>query len=239
MRLLMSAVILAAATAVAVPASAQGTGSSSSTKRPKPAAQAPKPKTKKPPVGIRAFFVIDAEMMSASQSFKAVTGSSTLVGYGGGGELLNVWRNLFVRGAVSVQPKSGKRAFVVDGVAISTGIGIDIRVRTTEIGAGWRTPFKKHPKYALFYGGGVLFANYTETSQFQTSADPVVNNSFTGYSVQGGLDAQLSKRIYAAVEAQYRGVPNAFDANGVAGAYGETNLGGFAIRAMIGIKLKK
>lgn len=238
MRLLLSTVILATATAVAVPASAQGTGSSSSTRRPTSAAQAAKPKVKKAPIGIRAFFVVDGEMMAASQSFKAVTGSSTLIGYGGGGEVLNLWKHLFVRGVVSVAPASGERAFVVDGAVISTGVGIDVRVRTTEIGAGWRTPFKKHPKYALFYGAGVLLVNYTETSQFEASSD-AVNESSTGYSLQGGLDAQLSKWIHAAVEAQYRGVPNAFDANGVAGAYGETDLGGFVIRAMVGIRLKK
>jgi hypothetical protein len=240
MRMLTSAIVFTAAIATAASASAQGTGTSSSTQRPpstaKPATA--KPPQPKPKIGYRAFFVLDVESMTASQSFKAVTGSSTLIGYGGGGEVLNLWKHLFARGAVAFAPASGERVFVIDGDVISTGVPIDVGVRTVEIGAGWRLPLRKHPKYTPYFGGGVLFTNHSESSQFGTDADNV-HESTTGGSVQGGLDLTLSKRIYAVFEAQYRVVPNAFGAGGIADVYDETDLGGFVFRVMVGFRLGK
>jgi hypothetical protein len=40
----------------------------------------------------------------------------------------------------------------------------------------------------------------------------------------------------AGVEAQYRGIPNAIGAAGVSQIYNETNLGGFVVRALFGVK---
>jgi opacity protein-like surface antigen len=238
MRILTTSVILAAAMAVAVPAAAQSAGSSSSTQKP-PAAQAKpaaaKPPAPKPKIGYRGFFVLDTEMMTASKSFDAVTGSSTLIGYGGGGEVVNLWQHLFVRGSITVAPSSGQRVIVLGGTVIPTGVGIDVGLRTMEIGGGWRFPIRKHPQFTPYAGGGVLFVNYTEDSQFATSTDNV-NESFTGYAFQGGLDLTLTRWIYADVEAQYRLVPNALGQGGISKTFDETDLGGFAFRVMVGVK---
>ncbi len=239
MRTLTTGVILAAALAVAVPASAQGTGTSSSTKKPaatqaKPAV--PKPPAPKPKIGYRGFFVLDTEMMTASQSFDAITGSSTLIGYGGGGEVVNLWQHLFVRGSIAVASTNGERAIMLGTTVIPTGVGIDVGLRTIEIGGGWRFPIRKHPQFTPYAGGGVLFVNYTEDSQFSASTDNV-NESFTGYAVQGGLDLTLSRWVYAGVEAQYRLVPDALGRGGVSKTFNETDLGGFVFRVMVGVKL--
>ena len=116
MRILTSAVILAAAMAVAASGVRAGHRvqqfhAEAGRRSPPPA----KPPAPKPKVGSRGFFVLDTEMMTASKSFDAVTGSSTLIGYGGGGEVVNLWQNLFVRGSIAVAPTSGERAFVVNG----------------------------------------------------------------------------------------------------------------------------
>jgi hypothetical protein len=241
MRILASSVFLAAAMAVAVPVSAQGTGVSSSTqKKPatpaKPSTPKPAPKPKpKPKLGFRGFFVLDTEMMTASQSFDAITGSSTLIGYGGGGEVVNLWQNLFVRGSFATAPASGERAFVVDGAVIPTGLGIDIALNTFEIGGGWRFPLRKHPTFTPYAGGGVLFVSYSEDSQLSTSTDNV-SESFTGYAFQGGVDLALSRLMYVAVEGQYRIVPNALGEAGVSKAFDEKDLGGFAFRVLVGVK---
>ena len=63
-----------------------------------------------------------------------------------------------------------------------------------------------------------------------------MNESFTGYAFQGGLDLTLSRMVYAAVEGQYRLVPNALGEDGVSKAFNETDLGGFAFRVMVGVK---
>ena len=241
MRILIPAVILAAALAVASPAAAQATGSSSSTQK-APAKPAKPPKPKKPPVprkpiGARAFFIVDTEFMSASQSFTASTGSSTMFGFGGGGEILNLWKGIFARVAYSTASKTGERGNVVEGEFISSGFPMDIGVNTLELGAGWRTYMKKHPKVALYAGGGVLFVGYSQKSAFEPSFD--AEERATGYSVQGGLEYALSKWFTAAVEGQYRGVPGVAGIAGVSGGYDETDLGGYVIRGMVGIRFKK
>jgi opacity protein-like surface antigen len=96
---------------------------------------------------------------------------------------------------------------------------------------------KKHPKVALYAGGGLLLVGYSQKSAFEPSAD--VNERATGYSAQGGLEYALSKWFTAAVEGQYRGVPGLAGIAGVSGGFDETDLGGFAIRGMVGIRFKK
>jgi hypothetical protein len=244
MRILIPAVILAAALAVPSSAAAQATGSSSSTqKAPAKPAKSKKPPVPRKPIGARAFFIIDTEFMSASQSFTASTGSSTMFGFGGGGEILNLWKGIFARVAYSTASKSGDLGTVANGEFIPSGFPLDIGVNTFELGAGWRTYMKKHPKVALYTGGGVLFVGYSEKNTFEPSLD--VSERFTGYSVQGGLEYALSKWFTAGVEGQYRVVPNALGEAGISKFYCvsktdcESDLGGSVIRGMVGIRFKK
>jgi hypothetical protein len=60
-----------------------------------------------------------------------------------------------------------------------------------------------------------------------------------GYSVQGGVEFALAKWLTAGIEGQYRAVPDALGEFAVSKAYGESDLGGFAVRAMIGVRFKK
>lgn len=237
MRLTASVVILAVAMAAATPAWAQQTGqttgtSSSTQKRP------PRPPAPKLPLGLRAFLIGEGTLMSASDSFKAVTGSAVLFGVGGGAEVLNIWKRLFARVGVTTTATDGVRAFVIDGEVIPTGVTIDIGMRIIEIGAGWRMHFAKRPKLVFYYGGSVLFVKYTEDSQFGSGQDNV-DESFRGYSAQAGLELVLWKWLTAAVEGQYRIVPDALGAGGLSKDFNETDLGGAAIRGMIGVRFKK
>ena len=123
MRILTTVLAAAVALSIASPVYAQTTGTSSSQKKPstpkKPAPPLPKPK-----MNFRAFGTFEVEMMSASDTFKAVTGSSSVIGYGGGGEVLNLWKTLFVRGDIVLSSTSGERAFAIGDEVISTGIPI-------------------------------------------------------------------------------------------------------------------
>jgi hypothetical protein len=238
MRIVTSLIVITAALAMASPAAAQATGTSSSRQRkavmPKPAS----PPLPKPKMNIRAFGAFDVEAMSASQTFQAVTGSPVVLGYGGGAEIVNLWSHLFVRGDYTTGSTSGARAFVVDGSVISTGIPLSVRLATTEFAGGWRMPMRKHPKYTPYAGAAFLLVHYSETSDFAADADNV-SDSFTGYSVLGGVDIQLKKRWYLSGEAQYRFVPSAIGTAGVSLVYGETDLGGFVGRVMVGFNLRK
>jgi hypothetical protein len=238
MRLITSVAVFAAAMAVAVPASAQGTGqtgTSSSTERRQASAKPPAPKL---PVGFRAYVIGEGALMSATNSFEAITGSAIVPGVGGGAEVLNIWKRLFVRVALASGTTDGGRAFVIDGEVIPTGVGIDIGIRTLEVGAGWRMHFTKHPRLVFYYSAGGLLVNYTERSAFATAGENV-DETFRGYSAQAGLEMVLWKWLTAGVEGQYRVVPDALGAQGVSEAYREDNLNAAAVRVMLGVRLRK
>ena len=141
MRHVISVLLCSAALAAAVPAAAQGTGSSSSTQKPASTSKKPVPKL---PIGYRAFFIMDAEFMTASDSFTAVTGSPMVFGLGGGGEVLNVWRKLFIRTAFAASATDGERVFVEDdGTVIPVGLTHRITMQTLELGFRQRRVFQR------------------------------------------------------------------------------------------------
>ena len=237
MRILTTVLAAAVALSIASPVYAQTTGTSSSQKKPstpkKPAPPLPKPK-----MNFRAFGTFEVEMMSASDTFKAVTGSSSVIGYGGGGEVLNLWKTLFVRGDIVLSSTSGERAFAIGDEVISTGIPIDVKLQTLEVAGGWRLRLRKLPKYTPYFGGGALFVSYSEKSDLEQPTD-TVNESFSGYTFFGGVDIQLQPRWFAQAEVAYRMVPDALGTGGISKIYGETDLGGIAVRVLIGYNLKK
>jgi hypothetical protein len=116
-----------------------GTGQTPPTPAPRPQivrAAVPPPASR--PIGFRAFFLSDANFMSASESFTAVLGTSRFNAIGGGGEVLKIWNDLFARVAVSKASRVGERVFVIDGDVFPLGIPITIETRPVEIAAGWR-----------------------------------------------------------------------------------------------------
>jgi opacity protein-like surface antigen len=209
----------------------------------------PKPPVARAPLGLRAFVAVEGESLSASKTFKALTGSSTISAVGGGGEVLNLFKRVFIRVAVTSGSTNGERAVVIDGQLVSTGVPMTIGLRTFELVAGWRKPFATRPspsappksparpRYAIYFGAGLLSTKLTETSDFAAPGDDE-ENSFTGYSVFGGLDAAIWNRIGASIEAQYRSVADALGDGGLSEVFNETNLGGVVIRGLISFRIK-
>src|SRR5438045_4073895 len=141
--LLASLFVVSVCLAAPVSAGAQATGTSSSTKKPSTGQPKPnKPKKPKLPVEYRVFGVFEPQLMLASNTFNAVTGSSLMLGYGGGASVINVWSQLFIRGGVTFASASGQRGFVVDGAFLPNGLTTSLSLRTIELGAGWRMPLK-------------------------------------------------------------------------------------------------
>lgn len=190
-----------------------------------------------PSLGARAFVTFERTSMDASSTFKAITGSSSFFGLGGGGEVLNVWRNVFARVGVSTTAQTGERAFLVGGALISTGVPIEIRVTTVEISAGWRNSPKRYPKVAYYGGAGLLATRFSEASSFAEPGDDSTG-TFRGYTLFAGVDAAVSKFVLVGAEVQFRAVPDAIGDGGLSQAYGERSLGGFAVRAMVGVRVK-
>lgn len=192
------------------------------------------------PLGLRAYFLYDAVSLRASDSFDAVLGTSTMTGAGGGGELLHFWKNAFARVALSQMSDSGTRVAIVDGQVLDLGIPIDVTLRTVEVGGGWRFFRRRMPNVAFYTGASLLLVTLEETSDVGTS--PIEDRSSSnGYALFGGVDLRFRKWrwLTAGAEVQFRGVPGALGDGGASEEFGEKDLGGAAVRVMVGVNWVK
>lgn len=203
-----------------------------------PAAPAPPPATAEvrraplPPAKFLAFGQIDWMSMSASDSFNAILGSSTLMGWGAGGEYLDLYKGLFFRGAYGMRGDTGSRVLVVDGEVIDLGIDQEITLKELTLGGGWR--FGLHPKVVAYAGGAFVRVSFTEKSSVIETEESM---SFWGQSVFGGIELPLGKWLFAGAEVEWRTVADALGEFPSASlAFGETNLGGTAVRVLFGIR---
>jgi opacity protein-like surface antigen len=188
-------------------------------------------------VGVRVFFLLDRVAMNASESFKATLDSSSLTGFGGGVDVTRLWSGVFVRGAFSRLSGDGERVVVVDGEAIPLGFPLEVTMTPLEIGGGWRQAIDPSRRTEAYAGAGWLRLKYQEKSG-GTGADATedLDESFNGMLFFGGVDFDLSKGFMVGFEAQYRSVPDAIGEGGVSREFDETNLGGFAIRFVVGFR---
>jgi hypothetical protein len=193
------------------------------------------------PIGVRLFGVaFEMQRMTASETFDAVFGSPQVIGFGGGVDVLRLAGNLFVRGGVTYSKADGFRVIVVDDDVIPLDIATTVTLMPIEIGAGWRfTPTARRgsreqvSRITPFAGGGLVFYRYREVSEFDEAGEGEFE-SFSGYHLFGGVDIDLTRTIFAGVEAAYRIVPDALGAGGASELFEETDLGGFAIRLVVG-----
>lgn len=184
------------------------------------------------PVGVRAWFGLDFNAMSASESFDAVLGSSQLVGFGGGADV-TVWKNVFARVSFSRAKKDGERAVVFNGQVIPIGVPITVSYTPIEIGGGWQFPLTGGVR--PYAGAGLFRLRYKEESDFGIP-DEEVDLSKNGYVVFGGVEVPVWKYVIVGGEAQFRSVPDAIGTGGVSRDFEETNLGGFTVRVLFGIR---
>jgi opacity protein-like surface antigen len=188
--------------------------------------------SQKQPLMFRGFADLGSTTFTASDSFKAILGSSSGLVFGGGGEIV-LPMNVFVGVRASRFRGTGDRVFISDGERFDLGINTTVTVRPLEITGGYRfvTPRARIIPYA---GGGIGWHRYEETSDFSADTDNV-DETFRGYHVLGGAEVRITRWIGAAGEAQWTTVPNALGANssGVSSTFSETNLGGATFRAKV------
>jgi hypothetical protein len=186
------------------------------------------------PIGVRLFGAADVERMFAKQSFAATLGTSTLLGFGAGVDVVNLnGGGLFFRAAVSLMGKSGTRSTGT----ISSGFALQVRMLPIDLGVGWRfNHVTRGNTVTPFVGGGALLLHYSETSP---AGDPTDNTSaiFKGFEGFGGVDLLLGNSITVAPEVDYRSVPGAIGTGGLSQVFNETNLGGLTFRVTVGVRL--
>lgn len=191
------------------------------------------------PIGLRAYGIVDLDALAARESFEAVLGTSKLTAFGGGVDVVDIWKHLFARVAVTRARKSGSRVFVATGGEVSPlGIPLTVTMTPIEVGGGWRFVSSKQTRLTPYVGVAFLSMGYTETSKFAEAGENT-SERFTGQDVFGGVEVRIVKWLVAAGEVQYRRVPDALGAGGVSKDFGESDLGGVTARITIGIRTKR
>jgi opacity protein-like surface antigen len=188
--------------------------------------------TRPTPAGVTVRGVADLGMTSfaASESFKAVLGSSSGPVFGGGVELVE--RSYFLVARVARFRNTGERIAHLRGEIFNLGIPATVTIIPFELSGGYR--FRTACRVVPYAGGGIGWHRYRETSEF-SSDDESVSETFTGYHLLGGAELRLSRYFGVGGEAQWTTVPDALgqDPGGISTEFGETNLGGFTLRAKL------
>ena len=191
--------------------------------------------SRRPPAnqpGARVIGGISFMRMAAAEGFEAVTGSSTILHYGGGVQGYDVWKHLFVEGTIEYGPADGERVFVHEGEVFPLGIPLEVTMLPIDMVAGWR--FASRSPITPYVGGGYSLVNYRESSEFAEEGDDL-DEWHSGFVVMGGIEVRASRLIAIRGEAKYREVPGGLDGGGAASALGETSLGGFAFGVKVAI----
>ena len=196
-------------------------------------------------IGIRAYGSFEFERKTASKSFEAVLGRPGIVGFGGGVEILRVAKDLFVRFGLTLSKASGSRVAIAgdEVIEFDPPIDLDVTSMPVELAAGWR--FTPRPRKGVrvvqpsrtvpYVGGGLLLTRYREVSEFDEPGTGEFE-TFRGYLVFGGVEFGLGGALMLSGEAQYRIVPNALGDGGVSAHFEETDLGGLALRVLVGFR---
>ncbi|MEO6222731.1 MAG: outer membrane beta-barrel protein [Vicinamibacterales bacterium] len=184
--------------------------------------------------GGRIFLDVEGQAMTAKKSFDAVTGSSTMKGFGGGLEVQGLWSGLFLRGALSRLSASGERVFVFENQVFPLGVSVDITMTPLEAAAGWRfTPFSSRA-IVPYVGGGALFLKYREDSEGDVSGESV-NETYNGVVVFGGIEIPVWQKMSAGAELGWRKA-KVKSPGGALQAFGENDLGGVTVRVMLSFR---
>jgi len=168
------------------------------------------------------------EWFLANDSFQAILDKSGGFFYGGGGQV--IFHHIFVDVGWEQFKKSGSRVAVVDGEVFPLGIKDTITMQPFRVTGGYR--FRLSNGNTAYAGGGAGSMHFKEVSDFAESGENT-DERFASWNLVGGAEVQAMKHLFFSVEFRYEGVPNAVGAPGVAGEFGEKDLGGFGIAAKV------
>lgn len=202
------------------------------TARPQPRVAAPpSPASNRP--GIRGVFEAGASWLTATQSFTAITGEARTRHFGGGVQVTNVWRRVFVQVDISRATATGERVFLHEGAAYPLGIPVDITMLPIEASAGYRFPVVRG-RLVAYGGGGVGVLSYREESPFAADGENV-DESFRSWHLLAGVEVPIVRWLAAGAEVHYRAVPGAMGTAGVSDIFHEDDLGGTTLRLRVAV----
>ncbi len=184
-------------------------------------------------MAVRGFATIAVEQQSAADSFKAVTGSSSVTTFGAGLQVTQVWRGLFLEIGAERGSLDGERVFVDGGTVERLGIPVDVTLTPLDLMAGWR--FEGRRRLTPFVAAGLTSIGYRESSDF-AGGDENLDARATGLVVVAGADVRLRRLVHVRGDLRFRRAGGVLGEQGVSLEYGEKLLGGFgaAVKLVIG-----
>ncbi len=183
-------------------------------------------------LSVRGVGSVGLEAMSASESFDAVAGTSSLGQFGGGVQAVNLWRSLFVEATVERSRVDGERVFVSDGTVFPLGIPLEVTMTPVDIVAGWR--FRGLGRVTPYGGGGFTSVTYREESPFGDD-DGEESERGNGFVLLGGVEVPVWRWIHVRGELRFRNVSNVLGAGGVSAEFDETSIGGFTYGVKVAV----
>jgi len=186
--------------------------------------------------GLLAFGAYDFLNIASSHTFDAVFGTSKMHAVGGGIDVVNLWRHVFVRIAASKGSLDGQRVVLVNSTVYKLGTTLTTEMTPTEIGAGWRfVSSRADGRITPYVGASAVLLDYKETSTFADAGENV-SETFKGFGAFGGVDLRITRQLVVGGEAQYRTINSTPAANSAAASFSEKNLGGTVLRVKLGFR---
>ena len=194
-----------------------------------------------PSISFRPFFQVSGEHFAAKETFDAVLAAQPLEPFWGGGVQV-LWRSgLFVDVSASRFRKVGQRVFVSNGRAFPLGIPLTATITPFELMGGYRFHLTQRvarsttrvpSRVVPYVAGGFSRYAYTEVSDF-ASADENVDTSAYGVALVGGAEFRLQKWISVSGDVEYTHITGIIGGSGAAKEFGESDLGGTAVRVRV------
>jgi hypothetical protein len=169
--------------------------------------------------------------LDAAQTFEAVSDTSHARLLGGGFQITNLWKSVFVDVAVSRLTIDGERIFIDNGAVQPLGIPLEISMLYADVAAGWRDVKGRLSSYV---GGGVSRLRYRETSEF-AQPEENVTESGTGVLFLAGVDFGLFRWVRVGGELRYRRISGVLGSGGASEKFDEDSAGGVSIALRVSI----
>ena len=178
--------------------------------------------------GARGFVQFGRLALTASDTFKTLTGESAGSVLGGGAQLL-IRRSIFVQVSFDQFRKSGERVFLYGADRFGLGIRDTVTIQPILLTGGYRFI---HRNIAPYVGGGFGSYSLKEDSDFSVGEENV-SERFNGYHILGGADFSVLPWLAVGGELQWATVGNALGRGGISEVLREDDLGGTTVRLKV------
>lgn len=181
-------------------------------------------------LAVSGYVELGTMQLAAAQTFDAVFGSHRASLAGGGGQLSNIWRGLFVDIGFSSLSKNGERVSLNGVDVVPLGVPLTVRMRHLDVAAGWRHAFGRLIPYAA---AGMARVTYIESDPSEP-VDLVITQK--GPVVVAGLDVSIMSWVRVGAELRGRRIRGILGASGASAHFGEHSAGGVstAMRLSVG-----